>query len=254
MARERGGNGGLGLFLALGLIMSTWIAANAVRDVRMSNQIIKVRGYAEKAVKSDVAEWTVTVDAREKTGEEAYASLKSQASQVVSFLRESGVAEDRISLSPARVEENRRLVHSPEQKEQGRPQEPPVELVDYTASQAVTVKTQDVDRIEKIVPQISALYEKGLSLNIGNPRYFYSKINELKSELLTAATRDAKQRATTLAEGSGVGLGALRAARQGEFSILSADRTTLDTEYAADNEDSVQKKVAAVVTVDYAMK
>lgn len=247
-ARESRGNGGLGLFLALGLIISTWIAADAVRDVRMSHQIIKVRGYAEKAVKSDRAEWSVAVNAREKTGEEAYARLSEQVRQVQDFFRENGV--DKVILGSAGVDENRRYVKAPGAKDK----DELVEVVDFSASQTVKVKTSDVDRIQTLVPLISKLYEKGLDMSIGSPRFSYSKLNDIKSVLLTEATKDARQRAATLAEGSGVELGSLRAARQGEFSILSADRTTLDTEYASDNQDSVHKKVAAVVTVDYAMK
>jgi hypothetical protein len=54
------------------------------------------------------------------------------------------------------------------------------------------------------------------------PRYYYTQVNELKSELLVAATKDAQMRARTLAEGSGVKLGPLRAARQGAFSVRPA--------------------------------
>lgn len=67
------------------------------------------------------------------------------------------------------------------------------------------------------------------------------------------ATRDARERARTLAEGSGVSLGPLRAARQGEFSVLAADATSIGEESSEDL-GAISKKVTAVVTVDYAVE
>ena len=57
----------------------------------------------------------------------------------------------------------------------------------------------------------------------------------------------------TLAEGSGVNLGPLRAARQGVFSVISGDVSGI-SETSKDNVSAISKKVTAVVTVDYAMK
>ncbi|MBK7703331.1 MAG: hypothetical protein IPI34_10770 [bacterium] len=48
----------LGLFLAVGLIVSAWIGADALRDVRPSGQAIVVKGYAERTVTSDLATWS----------------------------------------------------------------------------------------------------------------------------------------------------------------------------------------------------
>ena len=60
-------------------------------------------------------------------------------------------------------------------------------------------------------------------------------------------------RAQVLAEGSGVRLGPLRAARQGAFSVRAAKSSSVSE---SDYEDvgSIEKKVTAVVTVDYAMR
>ena len=85
------------------------------------------------------------------------------------------------------------------------------------------------------------------------PSYYYTQVDALKSELLIAATQDARERAKTLAEGSGVNLGPLRAARQGVFSVRPADVSGI-SETSTDSVASISKKVSAVVTVDYAMK
>ena len=85
------------------------------------------------------------------------------------------------------------------------------------------------------------------------PSYYYTQVDALKSQLLVEATKDARERAKTLAEGSGVNLGSLRAARQGVFSVRSADSSGI-SEKSTDDVSSISKKVSALVTVDYAMK
>ena len=71
--------------------------------------------------------------------------------------------------------------------------------------------------------------------------------------VLVKATEDARERARTLAEGSGTRLGPLRAARQGVFAVRAADSTGI-SESSGEDTSSIPKKVTAVVTVDYAMK
>ena len=44
----------LGLILALGLVILTYLVTKFAREVVMAHQIIKVRGYAEIPVESDL--------------------------------------------------------------------------------------------------------------------------------------------------------------------------------------------------------
>ena len=64
-----------GFLLALGLVISTYLVTDAMRDIRMSHQIIKVRGYAEIQVESDLAIWSITVKARDRDMDDAYSDL-----------------------------------------------------------------------------------------------------------------------------------------------------------------------------------
>ena len=75
----------------------------------------------------------------------------------------------------------------------------------------------------------------------------------MKSTLLVEATKDARMRAKTLAEGSDANLGPLRAARQGKLSVRSSDASSISEE-ADDDVTSIPKKITAVVTFDYIMR
>lgn len=55
--KDRGITGGLmlpGLFLAVGLIVSAFLASGTVEKVKLANQTITVKGFAQKLVTSDV--------------------------------------------------------------------------------------------------------------------------------------------------------------------------------------------------------
>ena len=78
----------LGFLLALGLVISTYLVTNVVRDTLMANQIIKVRGYAEIEVESDLAIWHITVKAKDRNMAKAYPVLAAHRKKVLAYLEE----------------------------------------------------------------------------------------------------------------------------------------------------------------------
>lgn len=234
-----------GFLLALGLVVSTYLAADAVRDVRMSHQIIKVRGYAEIPVTSDLAIWEVGVKTRNPALSAAYVSLAAHRQKVLTFLKENGIGDDEITVQHVSVSEIYKKTAEGEVTN---------EIECYQLSQEIEVKTKNVEKLTAVTTAISNLLGEGIELHVRPPRYYFTGVNELKEKLLVQATRDARERAITLAEGSGVRLGPLRAARQGPFSIVAADASSISDEEGYEDFVSIKKKVTAVVTVDYAMK
>ena len=233
-----------GFILALGIVISTYLVTDALRDIRMSHQIIKVRGYAETPVESDMAIWYITVKARDRNMAEAYTVLAEHREKVLNFLQENQVGAEEIKIRAVSVNERRRRAENGYDTN---------EIEFFELSQGISVKSRDVHNISKLSTTIASLLGEGVALRSGTPNYYYTQVNALKSQLLIEATQDARERAKTLAEGSGVNLGSLRAARQGVFSVRSADSSGI-SEKSTDNVSSISKKVSALVTVDYAMK
>ena len=234
----------LGFLLALGLVISTYLVTNVARDLLMARQIIKVRGYAEIPVESDLAIWHITVKANDRNMAKAYPILAAHRKKVIAFLKENGVKPEEIKIISVQVREHKKRTENGYETS---------EIAAFQLSQDITVKSKDVHNISKISTAISDLLGEGVALKTEMPSYYYTRVNELKSTLLVEATTDARLRAKTLAEGSDVNLGPLRAARQGIFSVRSADASSI-AEKAADDVASIPKKITAVVTVDYAMR
>jgi len=235
----------LGLVLSIAIIISTYLVTDVIRDVRLSHQIIKVRGYAEKVVDSDLAIWGMNLSVRNRDMIEGFTAIESNKNQVLSFLRDNGINDSEIGVFSVSVREQMK------KNEKGHE----TNEVDYfILSQKLEVTSYNVQKISKLSTEINQLMKQGLAVHSSSPSYYYSRVNELKTELLTEATRDARMRAKTLAEGSGVKLGFLRAARQGVFSIRSAKSTSISSDRSYDDVSSITKKITAVVTVDYSMK
>jgi hypothetical protein len=85
------------------------------------------------------------------------------------------------------------------------------------------------------------------------PNYFYTKLDELKIEMLATATENAKQRAENMAKASGNRIGFMRSARMGVFQITSPNSTDV-SDSGINDTSSIEKKVTAVVSVTFSIE
>ena len=90
----------------------------------------------------------------------------------------------------------------------------------------------------------------GNAITICSPEFLYTKIEDLKLDLLAKATQNAKARAQTLATAGGAKLGNIMSATQGVFQIT----TPLSTEtasYGMYDTSTVEKDVRCVVNAQF---
>lgn len=168
-----------GITLSLGLVVSTFLVTDALRDIRMSHQIIKVRGYAETPVESDMARWYITVKAKDKNMAAAYAVLADHREKVLDFLQQNQVKAEEIRIRAVSVNERRRRAENGHDTN---------EIEYFELSQGIGVKSANVHNIAKLATSIASLLGEGINLRSGMPSYYYMRVNALKSELLIAAT------------------------------------------------------------------
>ena len=233
-----------GFMMAVAVVLSTYLVTDAMRDIRMSHQIIKVRGYAETPVQSDLAKWNITVRASNTEIAGAYNRLAGYRAKVLAFLTSNGLKEADAHIGAVSVSELKKRTESGQFTN---------EIETYLLSQTIEINSSDVGTVAQAATKISDLLGEGVELHAHAPMYYYTRVNELKSSLLVNATKDARERAKTLAKGSEVRLGPLRAARQGVFSVRAADSAGI-SESSSEDTTSIAKTVTAIVTVDYAMK
>ena len=123
----------------------------------------------------------------------------------------------------------------------------------YNLKQNVTVDSKNIEKVEKISREVTELIQSGIEFNSSSPSYYYTKLSELKLDLLAKASADAKQRAETIAKNSGSNLGSIRKANMGIFQITGKNSNE-DYSYGGALNTSSKNKTASITTkIDYAV-
>ena len=124
----------------------------------------------------------------------------------------------------------------------------------YSLTQTVTITSRNIEAIEAVSRQISELINNGIEIESGNPRYYYTKLNDLKIEMLKEASEDARNRASVIAEGSKSSLGGLTKSNMGVFQIVGQNS---DEDYSwggSFNTSSKEKTASITVSSTYNIK
>ena len=199
--------------LGLSAVIAFWIAASAIKYRSKSTETIIVTGLAEKDFISDLIVWNGSYSRKSLELKSAYATLKQDENKIRQYLKGKGIAESAMVFSS--VEINKEFTTRTD--ENGRQIEQ--SFTGYNLTQVVKVESGNVDKVEKISREVTELIESGIEFNSSPPAYYYSKLSNVKIDLLGKASSDAKARAEIIAKNAGSKLGSLRKANMGVFQI-----------------------------------
>ncbi len=234
----------LGVALALGLIVSAFILSNTLFKIKSEGQEIKVKGYAEMKIKSDLGTWTCNIVSRSFDMVGAYDKLQTSVSKTKRYLLKFGIKSDDMTISS--VNTNKII----KRNEKGMLTN---EIIGYSLDQSITIKSNNVELIQTIANESTSLIQQGIEIYSYAPQYFYTKLNDLKISMLGKATKDAKLRAEQLAENSGSEVGTLKWASQGVFQITPENSVNV-SDYGEYDLSSIDKSIKAVVTIVFTIK
>lgn len=232
--------------------LSTYIATQSWERVKVRpvERSIRVTGSAKKRIVSDLIEWHATVSAEAKDKLAAYRKVHADVEATVAYLKAQGVPEGQIFPDSATVEEVYTTVYEGKGEDRVERQE----LVGYAARQTIGVRSNDVQRIERMSRQVTDLLEKDIAVTSGTPSYYFTKLGELKIEMLAEASKDARTRAENmLRSAGGASLSRLKDADMGVINVNPANSSA--TSWEGNNDTtSLEKDLIAIVHVTYALK
>ena len=232
-----------GFWLAIGLVLSSTIFAWAYTRTKNADQTVTVTGSARKRIKSDLIVWRATVSYQSSQMSEAYRSLKDSVPRVKAYLVEKGVPENQITISSVSTQTQQAKNEEGQQTGQ---------ITGYNLSQSLEVRSTDVDKIAGISRAVTELIEQGIFLESAAPEYHYTKLGDLKIQMLAEAAKDGKVRAQQIASSTGSNVGSVRSARMGVLQITPADSNEV-SDYGMNDTSSLEKDVTAVVNVSFAV-
>ena len=230
-----------GLFLAVGLVLSSMLATTTWLKVKNS-QFITAKGSTRKNVKSDLVIWKGSFTTEAPTLLEAQQKLKADAVKVGNFLAANSVT-NRV-FKPIAIEELKSSIKDADGWRQER-------TTGYRLTQAVRVESPDVDRLAQL--DTTPLVEQGVLFTTDPPQFLYTKVAEEKIEMLADATKDARARAEQIAAQGSRSIANLHDAEMGVFQITPLHET--DTSSGGENDtSSLDKTITAVVTATFLLK
>ncbi|MEP0814840.1 MAG: SIMPL domain-containing protein [bacterium] len=231
--------------LSAALVVFAVIASAAAVKIKRANDLITVTGSAKRQITSDYITWGGSVSFQALTQQAAYAEVEKYSARVRQFFKDKGVPDEWITFNPLQSE---RYVITDKHADGSETRH-----WEYSITQTFEVKGEDVAAIEALPGEIAVLLNEGIPLESWAPQYLYTKLADIRGELLAEATKDAKSRAKAIAESAGGRVGSVRQARMGVFQITPRFSTEV-SDYGMYDTSSLQKDVTAVVSITFAVE
>ena len=240
------------MVLSVAFVVVGYTISTAWKDVKMKppDRTITVTGSAKRRITSDLIQWNAEISTENADRTAAYKALHGFADTALAYLKSQGVKDDEIEVSAASVEE----LYDTQYTGTGDDRVEKNVFKGYSVKEQLQVRSNDVARVERISREISGLLEQGVPITSSPPAYYYTKLGELKIEMLAEAAKDARVRGENIVrETGGASLGKLRDADMGVINVNPANKT--DTSWEGNNDTgSLEKDIITIVHVTFELQ
>lgn len=225
-----------GMFIMAGLIVLGLMIPRAVGKYRSYDRTVNVKGLCEKEVMADKVIWPVVYKVMADDIQSIYDQTDRNNATIMSFLESGGIDASEITVSVPQISDKYANEYGSNDR-----------AFRYIATSVITVCTDKVETVLKLMSEQSDLLKKGIVTGGNsweNPVEFkYEGLNGIKPEMIEEATKNAREAAEKFAKDSDSRLGKIKTANQGTFSIENRDSNT-----------PYIKKVRVVTYVTYYLK
>ena len=236
------------IIIASSVVLSAVVLSSAITQrYRTNTGTITVTGLGETQFTSDLIVIEGMIQVENMDAAEGYRALEQSRESVINFLTSKGVERETISFTmPSSYKLSESVYESGDYVGS--------RFAGYRLSQRFNIESHNVDTVEAAARELPSLLARGISIEVNNPMYYFSELESVKLDLLSAAAADARERANNIAENSDAVLGDLAMSRAGVFQITAA---TGDEEFSAGgsfNLSSREKKARVTVRSEYKIK
>jgi len=221
------------LLVGLALLGAGWLVGQGLARLRTQDRYVVVKGSAERIVDADLVVWPLPHSVNGNDLAQVQADLERNTETIREFFAQAGFSADEVVVSPPRLEDRWAYAYGD--------QRPPER---WRHSTTVTLRTTRVAEALEVLRRSGQLVSRGVLLGEGSqPEFAYTRLNEIKPELIAEATANARRSAEQFAADSGARLGGIRTANQGVVTIEDRDQGSPHV-----------KKVRVVTTVEYFLR
>src|ERR1700756_687201 len=194
---------GASLFLSVRKFSHSW------EKTHFSYQSIKVTGLAQRNFTSDQIIWRSSFSRKAFTLAEANTQKKKDNAAVKQYLISNGVQENEIVFSALQINREFDTKYDNEGRTTGQV------FTGFNLTQQISVESKNLQTVENAYKNAGSLIDQSIEFISGEPDYYYSKLADLKIELLSEATKDGYNRAAKIAENAEGNVGKMKNASMG---------------------------------------
>lgn len=236
------------IIYSFAIIVTALILGNAVVNRNDVDGVIAVTGLGEKNFSSDLIVWEGSFTRTDYDMKLASTMLSKDKAMINDYLTKNGISTEEIVFSAIDMTRLSQQRYTPEGKFLGN------EFSGFSMTQSLQISSKDIDKVENISRNITELLLEGIQFNSNSPRYYYSKLSDLKIELVSAATKDARERAEKIAEEAGSKIRDLQSAQMGIIQITGLNSNEDYSWGGTYNTSSKEKTASITMKLTYQIK
>ncbi|MFC1730066.1 SIMPL domain-containing protein [candidate division KSB1 bacterium] len=233
---------------SIAIIIAAIILGNAYIKRTKVEGTISVTGLGKKDFTSDLIVWEGYFSKEKQDLKLASADLNKDKKLIEAYLTQNGITKKEIVFSAVKINEKTTSKYSNDGRYIGE------EFEGYNLTQSIQITSKEIEKVEDISRKITELINEGIQLYSNAPRYYYTKLANLKIELISEATEDARARAEKISEKSGGSIGKLVSAQMGIFQITGQNSNEEYSWGGTFNTSSKEKSASITMKLKYKIK
>lgn len=232
------------IIVGLCFLLSSLVAAVTFYKVKNLDNTLQVTGSARQPVTSDTVKWLTVFNRQvdETNLKQGYQQMKDDLAVVNKFFNEHKISQDQLIISPIAMDQMTK--YGAGGVDLGR---------QYNLRQTIELQSADVQGITKLVDETKSIIDQGVIFSTQSLEYYYSKLPQLRVELLGEAVKDARQRAGNIAESGGRTVGGLKSASVGVVQVLPVNSIEV-SDYGSYDTSKIDKEVMVTVRAVFTVK
>ena len=234
---------GAAMLVAIGLAAAGWFVGNGFMKGRSADRFVTVKGVSEREVEADIALWPLRFVATDDDLAQAQKKIENSKQAIVQFLEKYGIEASKTELQTLQVTD---ILANPYRSGPTTSR--------FIVSQTLLVRSEDPGLIYTVSQKVGELVDAGVVLSsthgpTSGPTYLFTRLNDIKPDMIAEATASARKAADQFALDSGSKISGIRRANQGVFVIRPRDQAPGITEA-----NQLNKTVRVVSTIEYYLR
>lgn len=227
------------VILGICIILAAAIFGILHYESRLEEDVISVVGTATKRFESDIVKWRINISRLVGLNElkSGYTLIQGDSKTVIEELKSSDIGDKEIGIQPVSTIQR--------YDNYGQP-------TGYELHQTINVISGNISKIENLALNPSVFFDKGVVAQFFL-EYYFSKLSDIKRELLAEATKDARGRAEEIADNSEAKIDKINSARSGVFQITEPYSTEV-SDYGIYSTSTRIKDITVTVHVSFTLK